>query len=147
MSRPSSTIASVPVASVQRYRLQNPVRSPLNQSDPSGAHAAWQIASRDSEPATTVRRPPRSTTNRVASHGMSGWSHSSQQKRPAVRAPARPGDEVRAAHHHLRYRWPRGVETNDRVHHLAIAPVLLLDAQQRRAVRRDVAVGMAQGAR
>ena len=40
---------------VQRYRLQNPLRSPLNHSDPSGAHAAWQIDSRASPPATTVR--------------------------------------------------------------------------------------------
>ena len=31
---------------VQRYRLQNPLRSPLNHSDPSGAQAAWQIDSR-----------------------------------------------------------------------------------------------------
>ena len=82
MSRPRSTAPSVPLPSVQRYRLQNPVRSLLYHSEPSGAHAASQIDSRDGEPATTVRRPSRSTTNRVASHGMSGWSHSSQHTAP-----------------------------------------------------------------
>ena len=60
------------VTGVQRYRLQKPLRSPLNHSDPSGAHAAWQIDSRESPPATTVRVTPSDTTRRVASHGMSG---------------------------------------------------------------------------
>ncbi len=80
MSRPMSTIVRTPVSGVQRYRLQKPVRSALNQSDPSGAHSGWTTDSVRSPPATTVRSPPASTISRVASHGMSGWSHSSQQK-------------------------------------------------------------------
>ena len=72
MSLPRSTIGSIPCPARQRYRLQNPVRSPKNHSEPSGAHVGWPTDSRSSPPATTVRDPPSSTTRRVASHGMSG---------------------------------------------------------------------------
>ena len=116
---PARPSRSVPVAAVQRYRLQNPVRSPLNHSEPSGAHAAWQIDSRDSEPATTVRRPPRSTIKPggIPRHVRVVPLQPAEGR--AVRAPARIGDEVGAADHHLGHRGSRGGETHDRVDRLA----------------------------
>ena len=67
--------------STNRYRFHQPLRSLTKCSTPSGDHSGWQIDS--SVPPAPV--PPRqgailpigATRSRVASQGMSGWSHSS----------------------------------------------------------------------
>ena len=106
--------------------------------------SGWPMDSRSSAPATTVRVPPSSTTSRVASHGMSGWSHSSQQKR---RRPATSADPTRSRDPPRR---PRACSARARRGARScwspppVGVVLLLDAQQRGAVRVEVAVGVAQ---
>ena len=153
MSRPRSTITSVPPSARQRYRLQNPVRSPQNHSDPSGAQVGWQIDSRRSPPATTVRVPDSSTTSRVASHGMSGWSHSSQHHAPPSGRQRGSDTKSGPCYDDLGHGRSVGVQPHDRVDDVTPGPVgagravVLLHAQQRRAVGGQVPVGVAQAPR
>ena len=66
-----------------RYRFHHPVRSLMRWSVPSGDHSGWTIDS-SGPPAARLASPrvpsgaKAATCRRVASHGMSGWSHSSQ---------------------------------------------------------------------
>ena len=130
--RPST---SRPPAGVQRYRLQKPVRSPKNQSEPSGAHVGWPIDSRSSPPATTVR------VAALVDHQPGGVPRHVRvvplepAERRAVGAPARVGHEVGPLDHHLGRARLVGGEPHDRVGGLApVGVVLLLDAEQRGAV-------------
>ena len=121
MSTPRSTITSVPAAG--RPAVQAPEPGAV-AAEPQRAVAAPTSAGRSTPasppPATTVRRPPVSTTSRVASHGMSGWSHSSQQNDRAVGAPAGIGDEVRARRR--RPRAPTGSSASRRTIVLTASP-------------------------
>ena len=86
-SRPSSTIASTPV--VGRPAVEAPEAAAVAAEPQRPVGRPRRLADRlpgASPPATTVRVEPSETTSRVASHGMSGWSHSSHhQARPSGR--------------------------------------------------------------
>ena len=147
MSLPRSTIASRPRSGVQRYRLQNPVRSPKNQSDPSGAHVGWPIDSRSSP------RPRPCAAAVVVDDEAGGVPRHvgvvplEPAERAAVRRPARVGHEVGTLHHDLGRARLVGGEPHDRVGRLAaVGVVLLLDAEERGAVGVHVAVGVAEAA-
>ena len=93
-------------------------------------------------------RPPSSTTSRVASHGMSGWSHSSQQN--AAPSGRQRGSDTKSGPSTTTSgvlgSWAAS-RTIVLVASRAVGVVLLLDAQQRGAVGVQVAVGVAQAAR
>ena len=78
---------------------------------------------------------------------MSGWSHSSHDQAFAVGAPAGRGDEVGTGDDDLGLARLVRRQAHDRVDGLGPLGVALLDAQDRRAVGRHVAVGVAQAAR
>ena len=141
-ARPS---ARRPTSGVQRYSVQKPVRSPLNHSEPSGAHVAWQIDSRVPSPATTVRVAAGVDDEPGGVPRHVGVVPLQPAERPSVGAPARIGHEVGPADDDLGRRRLAGGEAHDRVDRFgAVGRVGLLDAQQRRAVGRHVAVGVAQ---
>ena len=82
--------------SARRYRFHQPLRSLAKWSSPSADHSGWAIDSSTPPAASSgVPSDPSAATvatrSRVVSHGMSGWSHSSQ----ASRSPA--GDRRGAA--------------------------------------------------
>ena len=121
--------------STRRYRFHQPLRSETRWRIPSALHSGCATDSSGppaarsgspSEPSAAIA----ATRRRVASHGMLGWSHSSQARRS-------PAGEIRGAatksgpgHEDARLTLPVHRDVDDLVAWLALARVVLADRDE-----------------